>query len=69
MWHRLLITRRVVVNLLSGDAIRGVLLRKRGPLLVVADCEVFPSSGDSAKVDGEIVVERSQVSFIQVLPG
>ncbi|MFB7798943.1 hypothetical protein [Isoptericola sp. NPDC056134] len=61
------VKRRVVVNLLSGSAIEGVLLKRRGPLLILADCTLHPSSGEPAKVDGEVVVERTQVEFIQAL--
>lgn len=68
MGYRLVIRRRVVVNLVTGTAIAGVLLKRSGPLLVLADATVFPRDGVESKVDGEVVVERSQVEFVQAMP-
>lgn len=62
-----IVKRRVVVNLLSGSAVEGVLLKRRGPLLILADCTLHPERGDAAPVDGQVVIERSQVEFIQAL--
>lgn len=62
---RTVIHRRVVVNLLSGSAINGVLVRQRGPLLHLKDAQLLEQGAEPAPLDGEIVVERSQVDFIQ----
>lgn len=59
--------RRVVVNLDTGDAFRGVLWARKGPLLVLRDVEAVIANG-SMPIDGEVVVERARVSFVQVLP-
>jgi small nuclear ribonucleoprotein (snRNP)-like protein len=67
MSWRIVLKHRVVVNLLTGTAIEGVLLRRSGPLLVLADCTLHPVQGEAAKVDGQVVVERSQVEFVQAL--
>lgn len=64
---RTVVRRRVVVNLVTGTAIEGVLLKRSGPLLVIADAVVHPVGSEPAKVDGQAVVERSQVEFIQAL--
>lgn len=68
MAFRGLMCRAVVVNLKSGTVYRGVLWQQRGPLLVVRNAELLDSSGGARPVDGELVVERSNVDFIQVLP-
>lgn len=64
---RTVIHRRVVVNLLSGRAIEGVLVRQTGPLLHIKDARVHEPGADPSPVDGEVVIERSQVDFIQAL--
>lgn len=66
MGWRGLVRKKVVVNLLSGSAVVGVLLKSRGDLLFLANCTVHPAQGESAGVDGQVVIERSQVEFIQV---
>lgn len=65
-WRRL-VRRAVVVNLDNGDAFRGILFEQRGPLLVLRNAEVVIPGG-ARPVDGEVVVERARVTFIQVLP-
>jgi hypothetical protein len=72
MWFGVVVKRRVVVNLkasggIPGAAIEGVLLRKTGPLLVLADATVHQFEGESSSADGELVIERSNVDYIQAL--
>lgn len=63
------ICERVLVNLHSGDAISGLLIDKRGPLLVLADAWLMGSGGTApSQMDGQVFVERSQVAFLQSLP-
>lgn len=71
-WRRTAARRRVVVNLKSDKAIVGVLWAKRGPLLVLKDAtllEATTSSPHQTRLDGEVLVERGNVDFVQVLPG
>lgn len=64
---RLVKARRVVVNLRSGQAIGGLLVRRQGPLLFIAEARLFDGDSDPVPVDGQAVIERSVVDFIQVL--
>lgn len=59
--------RQVVVNLASGRSFRAVLWAKRGPLLVLRDATLM-EAGQTVSVDGEVVVERRTVEWMQVLP-
>lgn len=60
---------RVLVNLTTGDAIAGVLIDRRGPLLVLANTALISADGSKpAQMDGQIFIERAQVAFIQALP-
>ncbi|MFJ9113010.1 hypothetical protein [Streptomyces sp. NPDC102283] len=65
-WRRTAVRRRVVVNL-TDKAFDAVLWAKRGPLLVLRDVELLEAGRQPQPVDGEVVVERSKVEFIQVL--
>ena len=66
-YRRLVVHRRVVVNLVSGRAIEGVLVAQDGPLLHVKDARVHEPGADPAAVDGDVVIERDRVDFIQAL--
>lgn len=67
-WRRTALRRRVVVNL-PDKAFTGVLWAKRGPLLVLRGVELLEAGRAPQTVDGEIVIERARVEFIQVLAG
>ena len=62
--------RRVLVNFTApdADAVRGVLLRQSGEWLVLASAELLRADGASLRLDGEVVLERRAVLFLQVLP-
>lgn len=67
-WRRTALRRRVVVNL-ADKAFSGVLWAKRGPLLVLRDAVLLQHGAADTPIDGEVVVERSRVEFIQVTGG
>ena len=62
------VRQRALVNLKSGKGFRGVLWAKRGPLLILRDVTVRFEDGQTRELDGEIVIERTQVEFIQLIP-
>lgn len=65
--RRVTVSRRVLVNLKTGRAISGVLVKATGPLLVVKQAHLLEEDRPPVPLDGEIVVERSNVDFIQAL--
>lgn len=67
-WRRTALRRRVVVNL-ADKAFAGVLWAKRGPLLVLRDVTLMQHGAADTPLDGEVVLERSKVEFIQVAGG
>lgn len=68
-WRRTALRRRVLVNLKTEKAFRGVLFAKRGPLLVLKDVELLEAGREPVRLDGDVLVERPNVDFVQVLPG
>lgn len=67
-WTRTLIHRAIVVNLDTGRAFRGVAWAKRGPLLILRDATMFEPGVEPVPVDGEVVLDRARIEFIQVVP-
>ena len=61
--------RAVVVNLIAepDTAIRGVLWQSRGAWLVLKKAAVLKPNMDPTPVDGDVLVHRANVSFVQVL--
>lgn len=57
---------RVLVNLEDGRAFAGVLYDRRGPLLVLRDAQLIEPGAEPTAVDGEVLIERPKVAFIQV---
>lgn len=67
-WRRTALRKRVVVNL-ADKAFSGVLWAKRGPLLVLRDAVLMQHGAADTPMDGEVVIERARVEFIQVAGG
>jgi hypothetical protein len=70
-WEPPCLLRVVIVNLRSDDreAIRGVLWSMRGPWLTVRQATLLrEGSADATTVDGEIIVHRDNIAFLQVVP-
>lgn len=65
-YQRTLVRRKVVVNLNTGRAFVGILWAQRGQLLVLRNTTMHEPGAAPSQVDGEVVIERSQVEFIQV---
>jgi hypothetical protein len=67
---RLAVRDRVVVNLQTGQAVRGVLWARRGRYLVLRDAELYePGNVRPNAMDGEAIVDRDQVLLVQRLGG
>lgn len=61
------IDRRVVVNLLDGRAFDGLLVDRRGDLLVLGRASLMePGNSTPVPIDGLVYVERPHVAFLQV---
>ncbi|MFD5676121.1 hypothetical protein [Streptomyces sp. NPDC127040] len=54
---------------LADKAFAGVLWAKRGPLLVLKDAVLMQHGAAETPMDGEVLIERSKVEFIQVAGG
>jgi len=64
---RSVVHRRVVVNLWSGTAISGLVVKTHRSYCVIKDATVIEPGSEPARVDGEIIVDRRQVDYIQAL--
>lgn len=65
--YKQLLAKNLVVNLRSGKAFSGALWSDTRDLLVLRNA-VLHEAGQTTDVDGEVVIERSNIDFIQVLP-
>lgn len=59
--------RSVLVNLISGTAIAGVCSYDGPRAYMLRGATVHDSDADPAPADGEIVIDRANVDFIQIL--
>lgn len=60
------VRRRALVQLTDGRALGGVLWAQRGPLLVLRGVRLHEPGCDPVSMDGEVVVERCHVLWIQL---
>jgi len=59
--------RRVIVNCKTRNVFRGVLWQRRRGYLILRQAILLRPDGDRVTVDGEVMIERDNVDFIQVL--
>lgn len=69
---RRLTRRRAIVNLATGTVFDGILFRRTRRLLVLKSSKMLldqgapvPEGREGKPVDGDVVVERSEVEFVQ----
>jgi hypothetical protein len=69
-WRPPCLLKRCIVNLQSdkSTALSGVLWSSRGPWLTLRDVSAMRTGGAPTQVDGDVVIHRSNVEFIQVVP-
>ena len=69
-WRPPCLLRRVIVNLKNDHdlALRGVLTGSRGAWLTLGDVDALRAAARPTRIDGEALVHRSNVAFIQVMP-
>jgi len=68
MWSRWPVYERVLVNLVDGTALDGLLIKKTGPLVVLADSTLYTPDGQPHRLDGSVYIERTRVLFMQAAP-
>lgn len=68
-YRRTAVRKRLIVNMTTDKAFAGVLWAKRGPLLVLRDVQLLEAGRSPVPMDGEVVVERARVDFVQVVGG
>ncbi len=69
-WRPPCLLRQVIVNLKSdpNTAIQGVLWQSRGAWLTLRTPSALTPAQPPKAMDGDVVIHRENVSFLQVLP-
>lgn len=67
-WRPPCLLRRCIVNLKDDQttALEGVLWSSRGAWLTLRDVSALKVNGSAKPMDGEVVIHRSNVAFLQV---
>lgn len=68
-WKPPAMLRQCIINTDDADvAYEGVLWSSRGAWLTFKHVSALRSGADPAKMDGDFVIRRERVAFLQVLP-
>lgn len=59
--------RNIVVNLLTGNAVAGVCSYECRESLVLRGATVHTLDAEPVPADGEVLIDRSNVDFIQII--
>jgi len=63
----MIIKQRVIITTKSDRSFRGILWKLGWRLLVLKQVELLRPGGEAVQMDGETVIFRADVDFIQVL--
>lgn len=66
-WRRNVTRRSGIVNLKSGRTFRGIIWKQSGPLIVLRHAEMLEVGRQPVPVDGEVVIQRDEIDFIQLM--
>ena len=66
-YKRLTYAKRCLVNLKSGSAFRGYLIEATGSIILLKGATLIEPGTEPVEVSGEVLIEKSNVEFIQVL--
>ncbi|MFL2002024.1 hypothetical protein [Microbacterium sp. A1-JK] len=64
-FRRVITRRKVIVNMLDGTSIAGIFYDQDGPLLVIKNAQYMEPGAQPVELDGDAVIERDKVLFIQ----
>ena len=59
--------REVIVTTKTDKSFRGVLWERRRGYIVLRKASLLQARADAIKMDGEVMIERDNVDFIQVI--
>lgn len=59
--------RQVILNTKSGKAFRGILWKLHPRMIIVKNAEFLKLKGETVPLDGDLVILREEVEFLQVL--
>jgi hypothetical protein len=68
LWSRRLVARRrVLVQLDTGRAVVGTLWSTKGRRVVIKSAELLEPGNEPTRMDGDVIVERERVEYIQAV--
>lgn len=68
-YRKIVVARRVIVNLRDETAISGYVTDATRGVLVLRGAELLVSGAEPLSISGDVVIDRENVSFIQIPPG
>lgn len=60
------VLRPMIVNT-PDESFRGVLWAKRGDYLILRNAELLKPGGDTVPIDGDVLIPRRRINFIQLI--
>jgi len=69
MFDRYPCLRQVIVNTKTDRTFRGVLWRRRRGYLILRQAQMLRSRETPVSLDGDVLIESSNVDFLQVIGG
>ena len=68
-YRKIVVAHRVIVNLKDETAISGYVTESTRGVLVMRGSGLLSAGAEPLSVSGDVVIDRENVSFIQIPPG
>jgi small nuclear ribonucleoprotein (snRNP)-like protein len=68
-YNKLKFSNKVLVNLKTNKAFKGVLTEEKGKVIVLNDVELIEPNTESVKMAGSVLIEKENIDFIQIIGG
>ena len=70
-WRPPFVYHSVLVNLKSNphEGLQGVVWGTRGPWITLRKAALAKANGDTQPMDGDVVIHRDNIAFVQVFDG
>lgn len=61
------VRKRVIINTKSDKTFRGIIWKHNSQFVILKNVELLHSSKQATPVDGEVIIYRTDIDFIQVI--
>lgn len=68
-YKKLKYSNKVLVNLKTNKAFKGILIEEKAKVIVLKDVELLEPNAEAVNMAGSVLIEKENIDFIQIIGG